>query len=282
MGNKRGSPAAEQMYYISSATPSDADAVVGALYVDPDDGKVYRCTSVGPVVFTEITAGAGGAPTGVDYLVGTASGDLSAEIVVGASPGGELGGTWASPTVDATHSGSAHSSYLPLAGGTLTGAHDAGGADSFEIPNGAGGTTVNATGEVCVDSTSRTLNFYDGTAEVVLNPVQSKAFIIETVIATDDLPIIRMDRAGSLVEVHYLCLGGTNWIGQLQECDANGINGADVQAANTTATSAGGDVEVTDFSNAAYDAGDWIGIKTTSISGTPTSLHVTFYYRENA
>ena len=43
-----------------------------------------------------------------DYLVGTATATLSGEIVVGTSPGGELGGTWASPTVDATHSGSAH------------------------------------------------------------------------------------------------------------------------------------------------------------------------------
>ena len=48
------------------------------------------------------------APTTADYLVGTAQGGLSAEIVVGTTPGGELGGTWASPTVDATHSGSAH------------------------------------------------------------------------------------------------------------------------------------------------------------------------------
>lgn len=50
----------------------------------------------------------GGAPTTVDYLVGTADGTLSAEIVAGTAPGGELGGTWASPTVDATHSGSTH------------------------------------------------------------------------------------------------------------------------------------------------------------------------------
>jgi hypothetical protein len=50
----------------------------------------------------------GGAPTTADYLVGTSQGGLSAEIVVGTSPGGELGGTWASPTVDAVHSGSAH------------------------------------------------------------------------------------------------------------------------------------------------------------------------------
>lgn len=48
----------------------------------------------------------------IDFLVGTAQGFLSGEIVVGTSPGGELGGTWASPTVDAVHSGSAH----PVAG----------------------------------------------------------------------------------------------------------------------------------------------------------------------
>lgn len=36
----------------------------------------------------------------IDALVGTATGTLSGEIVVGTSPGGELGGTWASPTID--------------------------------------------------------------------------------------------------------------------------------------------------------------------------------------
>lgn len=54
----------------------------------------------------------GGAPSTVDYLVGTADAGLSAEIVVGTSPGGELGGTWASPTVDATHSGSSHAGVV--------------------------------------------------------------------------------------------------------------------------------------------------------------------------
>jgi len=53
-------------------------------------------------------AGGGGAPTDVNYLVGTADATLSAEIVVGTTPGGELGNTWASPTIDSTHSGSAH------------------------------------------------------------------------------------------------------------------------------------------------------------------------------
>ena len=66
---------------------------------------------------------------------------------------------------------------------TLLGAVDGGGATSLEIPNGAGGTTVNATGEVTVDSTARSLNFYDGTAEVVLNPEVCDAFALNNATA---------------------------------------------------------------------------------------------------
>lgn len=56
--------------------------------------------------------GGGGAPTTANYLVGTADAGLSAEIVVGTTPGGELGNTWASPTVDTTHSGSSHAGVI--------------------------------------------------------------------------------------------------------------------------------------------------------------------------
>jgi hypothetical protein len=56
-----------------------------------------------------------GAPTTADYLVGTSQAGLSAEIVVGTSPGGELGGTWSSPTIDTTHSGSAHTDFIAKA-----------------------------------------------------------------------------------------------------------------------------------------------------------------------
>jgi hypothetical protein len=55
-----------------------------------------------------LSPSSGAAPASVNYLVGTADPTLSSEIVVGTTPGGELGNTWASPTVDATHSGSAH------------------------------------------------------------------------------------------------------------------------------------------------------------------------------
>lgn len=56
-------------------------------------------------------AGAGGGvfpPSAANYLVGTSDPGLSGEIVVGTVPGGQLGGTWASPSVDTSHSGSTH------------------------------------------------------------------------------------------------------------------------------------------------------------------------------
>jgi len=62
--------------------------------------------------------GGGGAPTDATYLVTTAHDDLSGEVVVGATPGGELGGTWASPTVDAVHSGSSHAQVQEAAEAT--------------------------------------------------------------------------------------------------------------------------------------------------------------------
>lgn len=46
------------------------------------------------------SGGSGGAPTNADYLVGTSNGSLSNEIVAGTTPGGELGGTWGTPTID--------------------------------------------------------------------------------------------------------------------------------------------------------------------------------------
>jgi flagellar hook-basal body complex protein FliE len=45
--------------------------------------------------------------------------------VAGTTPGGELGGTWDSPTVDATHSGSTHSAATDTHIADGTDAHDA-------------------------------------------------------------------------------------------------------------------------------------------------------------
>lgn len=94
---------------------------------------------------TAVEAAAADAPATADYLVGTAQAGLSAEIVVGATPGGELGGTWAAPTVDASHSGSTHAAVQTAAETTAASAlatHEAdttvvhGIADTAAVPRG--------------------------------------------------------------------------------------------------------------------------------------------------
>ena len=71
--------------------------------------QVYsRATGTWDTLSPDAVAAALYAPIAADYLVGTTNGTLTGEIVAGTAPGGELGGTWGTPTVDATHAGSAH------------------------------------------------------------------------------------------------------------------------------------------------------------------------------
>jgi hypothetical protein len=83
---------------------------------------VFNVNGAANMSHVEVGALATGAPASADYLVGTAQGALSGEIVVGATPGGELGGTWGSPTVDATHSGSTHAATQAAAEATAAAA----------------------------------------------------------------------------------------------------------------------------------------------------------------
>lgn len=109
-----------QLRDVVITTPADTEV----LTYDAGTGKWVNAASTG---------GGGGAPDDVNYLVGTASGDLSAEIVVGTTPGGELGNTWASPTVDTTHSGSSHASIQSAAEATAAAALAAHEADTTNV-----------------------------------------------------------------------------------------------------------------------------------------------------
>ena len=78
----------------------------------------------------------------------TGAGTLEIDFDGGDSPGGSLGGTWASPTIDDL--------FLFNNGDVGTGVYDFGGTTSFEITNGTG-PTVDAVGEIAWDTTSGNL-----------------------------------------------------------------------------------------------------------------------------
>lgn len=90
---------------VLSGTNTGDQTAAGPLTVDASgfDGNLATTDNTVQEVaqkLDDLAAGGGGAPTTVNYLVGTADAGLSAAIVVGTTPGGELGGSWASPTID--------------------------------------------------------------------------------------------------------------------------------------------------------------------------------------
>jgi len=106
--------AAGTVLFLSHATaglltptePSTAGQVSKPVaLVTAQDARMVLLHYRGEIVSTGVQTEA---PNDANYLIGTANSGLTAEIVVGTAPGGELGNTWASPTVDSTHSGSAH------------------------------------------------------------------------------------------------------------------------------------------------------------------------------
>lgn len=107
-----------------------------------------------------INAIPGGAPTTADYLVGTAQAGLSAEIVVGTAPGGELGGTWASPTVDAVHSGSSHAAVQAAAEATAAAGLAAHVSDPTDAHDGSAISNVPA-GTIAATDVQAALNELD-------------------------------------------------------------------------------------------------------------------------
>lgn len=137
-------------HHNQAHTLTGADHTLSGLTV----GDVLTATGAASAAFQTPAGGGGGAPTAADYLVGTANATLTNEIVVGTAPGGELGGTWAAPTVDATHSGSAH---LALGvGSSQAAAGDHGHGSAYAPPNAdylVGTANVTLTGEIVVGTT---------------------------------------------------------------------------------------------------------------------------------
>jgi hypothetical protein len=94
-----------------AADDASYPVLTGYTAVVDDYVLVHRVGETGYIIMGDLGGGGGGgggAPSNADYLVGTANAGLSAEIVAGTTPQGELGGTWGAPTVDNVHADGRH------------------------------------------------------------------------------------------------------------------------------------------------------------------------------
>lgn len=161
---------------------------------------------------------------------------------------------------------------------------DLGGKTSFEIPNGAGGTTVDAAGETCVDTTSGTLNYHDGTAERVLTPIQSKSITVESPGAAEDLSLFYADEAITITKIVAVLVGSSTpsvtWTVRHHTDRSNAGNEVVTGGTTTTSTTTGS--VVTSFNDATVPADSFVWLETTAQSGTVGQINITVFYRQDA
>lgn len=129
-----------------------------------------------------------------------------------------------------------------------------------------------------IESTIGGFKFPDGSIQTTAK--YSKSFVIDAPQATSDYSIWRVPYAITITAIHVLCVDGTNVIGGLDEADANGLNAVAVDS-DITATAGTSTNDDGTLTNPSIDANDYINWHTTSISGTPTAVTITFEYTVN-
>lgn len=155
---------------------------------------------------------------------------------------------------------------------------------SLEIPNGAGGTTVDAAGEICVDTTSKTVNFHDGTAERVLVGEYSKSITVEDPTSSEDISIFFTNKAITVTEMRAVLVGSATpsvtWTIR-HGTDRSGT-GAEVVTSGTTTTSTTTGSDVISFNDATIVADSFVWLETTAQSGTVDEINITIFYTVDA
>lgn len=178
----------------------------------------------------------------------------------------------------------ASTSTLATLGLTETFSGDKTFTGSLALPQGAGGTTVNASGEVCVDTTSKTINFYDGAVEKVLTPIQSKSITIESPTSAEDISLFYTDDAITITKIVAVLVGSATpsvtWT--LRHGTDRSATGTEAVTSGTTTTSITSGSVVTSFNDATVVADAFLWIETTAQSGTVGQINITVFYTQDA
>jgi hypothetical protein len=164
---------------------------------------------------------------------------------------------------------------VSITGGSITALTE------LAVPAGAGGTTVNASGEICCDTTSATINFYDGTAERVLNPVKSASITIINPDTAVNATVLRAYAALTLKEIVVVLRGSSTpsvtWT--LKTSTDRSATGTTVHTTSTTSTTTGS--SITSITSPTISSGGYIWLTVSAVSGTVNELNVILHYRQD-
>jgi hypothetical protein len=109
---------------------------------------------------------------------------------------------------------------------------------------------------------------------------QTKSLVIYNITNTSDFLLWKFPKAVTITEIAGYCNGGTNITAVLQECNVTGQSCVDMNATIWTFVN-GTELKVTAFTDAVYDAGDWIALNTSVVTGAPAYFSLTTKYDEN-
>jgi len=101
-----------------------------------------------------------------------------------------------------------------------------------------------------------------------------KGLSIYNITASHDIMIPPIAVAITLTKVSANGVGGTNVVGRLEDCSANGQTCARAINATDWTITSGTELEITNFGNATIPAGNWTKWNTTSVSGAVTNFAI--------
>lgn len=172
--------------------------------------------------------------------------------------------------------------YLLNSGDAGTGAFDFGGATSFEVVNGAS-PTVDATGELAIDTTADDLIYFGASTKRNISYKQTRSFTIESPADADNFLLFKAPYAMTITSINCVvdpADSSESVVIDIQERDSNGDSPASVDTTITCANTNTADDGT--LSNAAIDANDWVGIDIGTVTGTVTQVSVTIGFTKDA
>ena len=149
-------------------------------------------------------------------------------------------------------------------------------ADST-VPNGAA-PTVDAVGEVAVDTTDDQFVYFGGSKRV-LTPKRSFGLTYESPTSSDLFHFYRAQDNITITDIECIvdpAGTGESAVIDIQECDSTGDNCTTVDATITCDNDGAADDGT--FTNPSIDANDWVALDGGAVTGTVSVVGVTVYY----